>query len=354
MPKFLKISDNLECYTVNYTKENKNIPSLYISAGIHGDDIAGPKFLDKLIDRSDLFDGVKAVIFPKFNKWGLANNSKHNEQGVDLDLDFGKFEQNETREHRMLLAQEQFVQGFDAAISLRKNTDGDGVFIYRPVNNKRVDILNRLIAVVAKIAPIDYRNKRIESPLSGDKIIEEINTASVNEILWLSSPVTKAFGIHVPENMEDEIKEKVFQACIDEIISYLKKDFTLEEDIQQGFFTRDGVGYFIDLDELYVAAKELSSQYVDVVDVDRFTCRESIIKEYAEIMKAGNWNWDESPILAYRLDGNIKLIEGNHRTEAAYEAGISQIPVVFVDDIITQSLKSKEQNIIPQVKIEKC
>ena len=114
------------------------------------------------------------------------------------------------------------------------------------------------------------------------------------------------------------------------------------------------MGYFINLDELYVAARELPSQYVNVVDADRFTCRESAINEYAEIMRAGNWDWKESPILAYRLNESIKLIEGNHRTEAAHEAGILQIPVVFVDDIITQSFKAKEQNIIPQVKIEKC
>jgi predicted deacylase len=61
---------------------------IYLSAGIHGDEPAGPLALLSLMEEGIFAAGVKWVICPALNPSGLANGSRDNHHGADLNRDY--------------------------------------------------------------------------------------------------------------------------------------------------------------------------------------------------------------------------------------------------------------------------
>ncbi len=102
-------------------------PSLYLSAGIHGDEPAATEALVAWAERRrEALSEVNLLIFPCLNPWGLVNNCRTDAAGRDLNRAY--------RRSRLprLRAQQALLQGrtFDAAIMLHEDFDARGVYIY--------------------------------------------------------------------------------------------------------------------------------------------------------------------------------------------------------------------------------
>jgi len=74
---------------------------------------------------------------------------------------------------------------------------------------------------------------------------------------------------------------------------------------------------------------------------------ESGVVKKAMLMKEGKWEWHK-PILSKRIYPGKPLIaiDGNHRIAAATLAGLKQVPVIWVDNILSEVLQNKRSDIM--------
>ena len=74
-------------------------PRLYLSAGIHGDEISGPLALLEMIRQPDCFDAFDVTMFPILNPNGLARGVRTNRDEIDLNRDYRNSRSLETKSH---------------------------------------------------------------------------------------------------------------------------------------------------------------------------------------------------------------------------------------------------------------
>ncbi len=65
------------------------MPSIYISAGIHGDESAATEGLLAWAERNpELLEKLNFLLFPCLNPWGLISNSRYDSEGRDLNRSY--------------------------------------------------------------------------------------------------------------------------------------------------------------------------------------------------------------------------------------------------------------------------
>lgn len=118
--------------TLYYLARCSEIPqknrTLYLSAGIHGDEPAGPEALLQWAERHcKRLKQMSYLIFPCLNPWGIKNNVRYDSKGNDLNRYF-KIGVNLAPfvAWRRLLKQCQF----QAALMLHEDYDAQGVYLY--------------------------------------------------------------------------------------------------------------------------------------------------------------------------------------------------------------------------------
>jgi predicted deacylase len=137
-----------------YAKVGGTRPGLYLSAGIHGDEIAGPLAVLEMLRRPGFFDGFHTVIFPLLNPEGLARNQRSNAEGIDLNRDYRTPKAQETMGH---IAALQTLGRFDAAVMMHEDFEGVGAYLYE-LNEEIPGALGaEMIAAMGRHVPIDLR-----------------------------------------------------------------------------------------------------------------------------------------------------------------------------------------------------
>lgn len=128
-------------------------PRIYFSAGIHGDEPAGPLALLQLLQRG--FFDRRAVWFlcPFLNPVALARGTRETPEGVDLNRDYrGVPRSREVRAHIGWL---QSQPRFDLAICLHEDWESTGFYLYERNPEKRGGIAEAVVQAVSKVCPID-------------------------------------------------------------------------------------------------------------------------------------------------------------------------------------------------------
>jgi len=137
-----------------FVQQEKDRPLVLISAGIHGDEPAGPAALFHFSAQApEWFEQFHFVMLPCLNPWGLVNNSRFDEQGIDLNRCFHQ------KRHPFIRAWKQLMQRcgpFDLAITLHEDYDGEGIYLYELVKG-RWKWGEKLMASAAKIIPVESR-----------------------------------------------------------------------------------------------------------------------------------------------------------------------------------------------------
>src|SRR5580704_932791 len=102
-------------------------PRLYLSAGIHGDEISGPWALLEMIRHPGFFSGFDVTIFPLLNPDGLARGVRTNRDGIDLNRDYRNSRSLEIKGHIETLLT---LGRFDACLMLHEDYEGIGAYLY--------------------------------------------------------------------------------------------------------------------------------------------------------------------------------------------------------------------------------
>lgn len=102
-------------------------PVIYLSAGIHGDEPAGPQALMELL-QSGLFDERATwLVCPILNPTGLMAGTRENHAGIDLNRGYLDPVSEETRGHIAWLQKQGAV---DLSISLHEDYESSGFYLY--------------------------------------------------------------------------------------------------------------------------------------------------------------------------------------------------------------------------------
>ena len=111
----------------------------YVSAGIHGDEPAGPTALalwaeTHLAALVRAPDALPLFILPCLNPWGLVENRRSDPKGRDLNREFHR-RVSPVRELMRLIAEERFALG----VALHEDYDGRGMYLYE-INDTLPDL----------------------------------------------------------------------------------------------------------------------------------------------------------------------------------------------------------------------
>ena len=112
---------------VETARWNPEVPSLYFSAGIHGDEPAPVEALIGWAESSlRSLAGWNWMIFPCLNPWGLERNARGDSEGRDLNRCY------HARKVPQIALQLDLMRGkkFDAAVSLHEDYDARGFYLY--------------------------------------------------------------------------------------------------------------------------------------------------------------------------------------------------------------------------------
>ena len=102
-------------------------PPIYISAGIHGDEPAGPLAALSLMEEGAFPVDRHCIICPALNPGGLVLQTRENRQGTDLNRDYVHQFSAETAAHTRWLSSRPVPGLF---VSLHEDWETDGFYFY--------------------------------------------------------------------------------------------------------------------------------------------------------------------------------------------------------------------------------
>jgi hypothetical protein len=145
-------------------------PSVYLSAGIHGDEISGPLALLDLLRRPAFFAPFNVTLFPLLNPDGLARNLRENAGGIDLNRDYRNPKSAEILSHIDAL---RTLGRFDAAMMLHEDYEGVGAYVFELNDALEPTLGAQIIAAMGRHVPIDTRPKIDDFPARGGVLLRK-------------------------------------------------------------------------------------------------------------------------------------------------------------------------------------
>lgn len=125
-----------------------NGPRVYLSAGIHGDEPAGPLALLALSREGFFTDDFHWLLCPALNPAGLAASTRENACGIDLNRDYWQLSTREVTAHAGWL---NALTKPDLFISLHEDWETTGFYFYEI--NLRLDDPARAQRILGAVGP---------------------------------------------------------------------------------------------------------------------------------------------------------------------------------------------------------
>src|SRR5260370_40325761 len=139
-------------------------PRLYLSAGIHGDEMSGPLALLEMIRQPGFFAEFDVTMFPILKPNGLASGVRTNRDEIDLNRDYRNSRSLEIKGHIETLLT---LGRFDASMMLHEDYEGIGAYLYELNDTLDPGLGASIIAAMGLHVPIDLRPEIEEAPARG-------------------------------------------------------------------------------------------------------------------------------------------------------------------------------------------
>lgn len=125
---------------------------VYISAGIHGDEPAGPVAAWRLMERNRWPEGLDLWVVPCLNPMGLAQNRREGPDGFDLNRDYRHLRSPEVRAHVAWLERQP---DFGVSFCLHEDWEAAGFYLYELNPHGMPSVAETLLETVAQVCPLD-------------------------------------------------------------------------------------------------------------------------------------------------------------------------------------------------------
>lgn len=126
---------------------------IYVSAGIHGDEPAGPLAMRQLLEEDRWPADADLRLCPCLNPAGFERNTRESGDGVDLNRDYRHLVSPEVRAHVAWL---QRQPRFDFTLCLHEDWEAHGFYCYELNTVGRVVLGSRIVEAAGKVCPIDH------------------------------------------------------------------------------------------------------------------------------------------------------------------------------------------------------
>jgi hypothetical protein len=127
-------------------------PGIYISAGIHGDEKAGPEAVLRLLEDSACLPRATWTIFPLLNPEGYDRNTRENADGLDLNRDYLHPTARVSIDHR---AEIDRLGPVDLTFAFHEDWEATGFYLYEFNSTGKAGIAQAALRSAAGVGPID-------------------------------------------------------------------------------------------------------------------------------------------------------------------------------------------------------
>ena len=141
--------------------------NIYLSAGIHGDEPAGPLALQQLIEEDRWPDRFNYWVLPCLNPVGFERNTREGEQGIDLNRDYLNPKTPTVQGHIQWLTHQPT---FDLALLLHEDWEANGFYLYELNPDRHPSVAEEMIAAVRSVCPIEHAEEVDGRPAEGGMI----------------------------------------------------------------------------------------------------------------------------------------------------------------------------------------
>ena len=132
------------------SKGDPSKPTVYLSAGVHGDEPAGPQALLALLGEGFFDDRFHWLICPVLNPTGLTAQMRENADGIDLNRDYCLCKSEEVCRHISWLKKQEVPQLF---LSLHEDWESSGFYFYEINLRDKASFHREILASAAPIFP---------------------------------------------------------------------------------------------------------------------------------------------------------------------------------------------------------
>ena len=125
---------------------------IYISAGIHGDEPAGPLAALRLMKANRWPENAEIFLLPCLNPVGFTLNQREDAEGFDLNRDYRNPKTAATRAHLVWLERQP---KFDLYLCLHEEWEAQGFYLYEQNPDNKISVAEKMIAAVKPVCPVD-------------------------------------------------------------------------------------------------------------------------------------------------------------------------------------------------------
>lgn len=135
----------------------RECPHWIVSAGIHGDEPAGPYTLLKLLQEENFFcELFNWTLFPILNPVGFSLGTRENGEGIDLNRDYRHEKSEEVQAFLEWFKKEK--RSFDISLTLHEDWEAKGYYMYTSeasANGGLPRVASSILKAVESICPVE-------------------------------------------------------------------------------------------------------------------------------------------------------------------------------------------------------
>jgi len=200
-------------------------PSIYLSAGIHGDEPGATEGLLAWAEKNHaLARKLNLLIFPCLNPWGIVCNSRYDNEGRDLNRSYHNQAIPQIAAQIALFPDDKF----DMAIALHEDYDAQGVYLYE-VQRVRPFWGEDLIKASSKAIGGDPRRMVEGRPARGGVIRRKIDPEQMPDwpevFIFYFQKVARIFTIETPSEFHIDDRVEAHVRMIQKAITLCRGEF---------------------------------------------------------------------------------------------------------------------------------
>ena len=195
---------------------------VYISAGIHGDEPAGPLAARLLMEDNSWPRHIEVFLLPCLNPGGFGQNRRENLQGTDLNRDYRHLKTPEVRAHCDWLVRQPF---FDVTLCLHEDWESRGFYLYELNPDSQPSLSETIVRAVESVCPIDRSEVIEDRPASNGIIRADFDPASRPqwpESFYLIQKKTRlSYTLEAPSDFPLEVRVEALVAGVRAVLDSL-------------------------------------------------------------------------------------------------------------------------------------
>lgn len=149
-----------------------DVPSVFISAGIHGDEPAGAwaalEFLHRYPRLPELYRAYSFTVLPCTNPFGFENDTRENADGLDLNR---QFRDSHPPDEVRLIKSVVGGRAYDLTLEFHEDVDSPGFYLYELTQEGEPSWGREIIEAVGRNHPVN-RASEIEGTTAQEGLIQ--------------------------------------------------------------------------------------------------------------------------------------------------------------------------------------